>query len=904
VEAIRAEVRLLVESKAFFPASATLVNKQVGSGKMAMLRSSLFFKERSDRSLKCTVMVKASRQQLQLQLRSIQGELTCPKVEVESLFLTAAQDAAEGRSVIIITIEDAYMQSKVESSAVVELEPQLTSVLLDVYPQHKSYKDNKGRMLVKLEKALFGGLEAEKLCFAHLSNTLHFLGFVPSPQDPCVLNKRIAGGFWLTIAMHLNELKASCADMAALDELVAQLMAVYSAVSVQESEVLDFLGMKLSYSEPGVCHINMTEMIEGIMKENDVEGMVVTPAVDDLFVVQPTSDRINPKLNHDETLKFVSVVQKLRYVAKRGRPDILVAICFLSTRTTFPAAADQKKLDRVLKYLNGTRNLFLRLSFAEGLAITATEDAFMAPIDVALRAKWVDDFVRTQGVEAAPNMLTEHKGASGGASARPCLISIRLSFVQNKYAPNSWKVQNVRVEKVPSEYDFKPAQGELFRKQRLHLMNCHEGPEQAHFSKALSHKPASAVESKSKAASDDVHSLQARREVWMERFKLFMMQYRYWDESVQTHGPMKIIDAIRAEVKQLIDQKAFHPVTAKEIEKENNEGGKVGMLKILLVFKEKIDRALKCTMLIKVPKLQQTNVNLSPLPTFEALFLATAQEATEGRSVIVINLEDAYLQSKIETNSVVELDVQLVNILTELCPAYQSYRDSQGQVMMKLDKALCGSMESDLLCYRHVSSTLQSLGFAANPQDPCVLNRHGNRGMQLTVTMHLNELKASCADKTALNELVAQLMAVYTAVSVQEGEVLDFLGMTFSYSEPGVCNVHMSSMVEEIVKDNSVEGIGATPAIDDLFVAPLISLKNPRLAGGEHGRFISIMQKLRVMSSRVRPDILVPISFLATRTSGPTKADKKKLDRVLKYLNGTPALSLRLGFVENFFLTT
>eukprot|EP01031_Cornospumella_fuschlensis_P043842 gene43842-53611_t len=431
---------------------------------MAVLRASLFFRERSDRSLKCTVMVKASRQQLQLQLRSIQGELSCPKVEVESLLLTAAQDAAEGRSVIIITIEDAYMHSPAESSAVVELEPPLTNILLDIYPQYRSHRDTKGRVLVKLDKALFGSLESEKLCFAHLSNTLLSLGFVASPQDPCVLNKRTTGGLWLTVAMHLNELKASCADMAALDELVAQLMAVYSAVSVQESETLDYLGMKLSFSEPGVCNMNLTEMIDAMLKENQVEYAVNTPATDDLFVVQPINERTNPKLSHDETLKFVSTVQKLRYIAKRGRPDILVAVGFLATRTTFPAAADQKKLERVLKYLNGTKNFVLRLSFAEGVAITASEDAFMAPVDVSLRAKWVDDFIRSQGIEPAPNKETEYKTISPGTSSRPCLISIRLSFVQNKGASRGWKVQHVYVEKVPSDPQNRPPQGEYFRK--------------------------------------------------------------------------------------------------------------------------------------------------------------------------------------------------------------------------------------------------------------------------------------------------------------------------------------------------------------------------------------------------------------------------------------------------------
>eukprot|EP01031_Cornospumella_fuschlensis_P039287 gene39287-47817_t len=265
------------------------------------------------------------------------------------------------------------------------------------------------------------------------------------------------------------------------------------------------------------------------------------------------------------------------------------------------------------------------------------------------------------------------------------------------------------------------------------------------------------------------------------------------------------------------------------------------------------------------------------------------------------------MHSNIETNSYVELEVQLVNILVDLHPEYKPFIDNTGQVFLKLDKAVPGSMESDMLCYRHVFNTLVSLGFVANPQEPCVLNKCGRGGAQLTVTMHLHELKASCVDRAALEELVAQLMAVYRSVSVQQGKVLDYLGMKFDYTEEGVCGVHMCDTVQEMISECSVDEAVATPAIAEdraAFMAPpTSSLKNPRLVGSDHGRFLSILQRLRFMSPRVRPDILLPVSFLASRATSPTKTDKKKLDRVLKYLKGSASLALRLGFSEDFVLT-
>jgi hypothetical protein len=44
-------------------------------------------------------------------------------------------------------------------------------------------------------------------------------------------------------------------------------------------------------------------------------------------------------------------VAKLLYLAKRGRPDILLDVNFLSTRVTIE---DWGKLDRIIKDLRGT----------------------------------------------------------------------------------------------------------------------------------------------------------------------------------------------------------------------------------------------------------------------------------------------------------------------------------------------------------------------------------------------------------------------------------------------------------------------------------------------------------------------------------------------------------------------
>lgn len=76
---------------------------------------------------------------------------------------------------------------------------------------------------------------------------------------------------------------------------------------------------------------------------------------------------------------FHSFVANLLYIAKRGRPDILTAISFLTTRVTKPNAGDWGKLRRTLQYLKGALDFKLTLA-ANSMSILKTwVDASYAP---------------------------------------------------------------------------------------------------------------------------------------------------------------------------------------------------------------------------------------------------------------------------------------------------------------------------------------------------------------------------------------------------------------------------------------------------------------------------------------------------------------------------------------------
>ena len=153
---------------------------------------------------------------------------------------------------------------------------------------------------------------------------------------------------------------------------------------------------------------------------------------------------------------------------------------------------------------------------------------------------------------------------------------------------------------------------------------------------------------------------------------------------------------------------------------------------------------------------------------------------------------------------------------------------------------------------------------------------------------------ATCADVEELNILEEQLRAEFNneVDCVVDVPTFDYLGTKIDTSTKTKAELTMSSYIKEVLKERKITRKAATPAEDDLFKIDEESRVLDR-AGKE--KFHSNVAQLLYLSTRVRPDIMLPITFLCSRVSQPTEQDLKKLKRVLEYLNGTSDLGIMLG---------
>ena len=445
--------------------------------------------------------------------------LSSPTATSTSVLGVAAIAAAEGRHVMTIDIGGAFLHADIASTGVtvhVRLDKIMTQFLLELDPSYQEFVCQDGTCVVKLDKALYGTIEAAKLWYDNLSEKLIQDGFVPNPYDPCVFNRTTKHGEQITIVLYVDDMLVTCVDVRELDKVAAHLRKCYIEIAEHRGKVIDFLGMTFDFTTKGKVRVTMKRLVDEIIAGCGVTTERATPARENLFEIRDA-----PKLGRKDHDYFRSYVAKLLYVAKRVKPEMLTAVSFLTTRATAPDSDDLAKLQRALGYLLGTRERGIVLCIGGTLTVQAfvdaaygvhtssgkshsgcavilgaggpihvkstkqklvtkssTEAELVALSDYASQAIWVRNFIIAQGYDVGPVVLHQDNMScmalvkrGGPASERTRHISIRQFWVKEKVDGKEAVVKYLPTGKMFVNVMTKPLQGQQFILERNALTN-------------------------------------------------------------------------------------------------------------------------------------------------------------------------------------------------------------------------------------------------------------------------------------------------------------------------------------------------------------------------------------------------------------------------------------------------
>jgi hypothetical protein len=455
-----------------------------------------------------------------------------PTVMNDSVMITSAIDAHEGRKVVTCDIPGAFLHADLDEEVVMLLRGQLADLMVQIDPElYAPYliKSKKGESLlyVRMLKAMYGLLRSALLFYLKLVEDLKSYGFEINPYDPCVATKMV-DGTQMTVTWHVDDLKISHLKQSRLDEFLHYLRLKYGdGLVVHTGDVHDYLGVDHDYSEKGVVKLSMMKHIDKILEDfpEDIGKDASSPASDHLFEVRDEEEieKLGKSLCKERAKDFHHSVAQLLFVSTRVRRDIQTVVAFLTTRVKRPDEDDWGKLKRVLKYLKGTRFMRLTLSVdsldvirwyvdasynvhwdckgqtgammtlgrgapisfsrKQKLNVRSSTEGELVGIDDALPIiLWGRYFIESLGYTVEQVILYQDNKstillANNGrwsASKRTKHIKSRYFFIKDKVDSGEITIEHKPTEEMFSDVLTKPKQGKGFRQDRAMLMNCEE----------------------------------------------------------------------------------------------------------------------------------------------------------------------------------------------------------------------------------------------------------------------------------------------------------------------------------------------------------------------------------------------------------------------------------------------
>ena len=161
-----------------------------------------------------------------------------------------------------------------------------------------------------------------------------------------------------TINEYLGDLKISHVEEKVVEDIVKEIEDCFGKMTITRGKDHVYVDLHVTLKDKHI-EVRNTDYITEIFElfGEDIGPAAKNPAKPHLFEVEPDRNPL-PKQQHKI---FHSCVAKLLCVAKQGRPDILPAISFLTTRVLKPIVNDWGKLNQVSQYLKGTIDMFLTI---------------------------------------------------------------------------------------------------------------------------------------------------------------------------------------------------------------------------------------------------------------------------------------------------------------------------------------------------------------------------------------------------------------------------------------------------------------------------------------------------------------------------------------------------------------
>lgn len=182
--------------------------------------------------------------------------------------------------------------------------------------------------------------------------------FVQSSADHCLYTKCFfeEGNTPIYILVYVDDILVAAKSQAQIDE-IETLLNQHFKINIL-GEVRHYLGLEVNRDKQFNFSIRQKCYIDKLLNEFGLQSAKISKFPLDPGYGKNKSESLNTNKDYQQ------LMGSLLYIAVNSRPDIAASISILAQKTNCPTKEDWNELKRVLRYLKGTSDQYLRMSFS------------------------------------------------------------------------------------------------------------------------------------------------------------------------------------------------------------------------------------------------------------------------------------------------------------------------------------------------------------------------------------------------------------------------------------------------------------------------------------------------------------------------------------------------------------
>jgi hypothetical protein len=396
----------------------------------------------------------------------------------------------------------------------IRLNKQVTMIWLTIDPSAEKFVDEKGELILELDRFIYGLKQSPRKFQEHLVTTLLSMGYRQLSMDECLFIKHTADGFSL-ISCHVDDILQACTSRLLYTELKTGLTSVYGTITATD-KADEYLGMEIERSECGK-YFKLTQRGLLIKLEEKYPakrgGRACYPASENMFN-EREDESSRDGVSRTE---YMGLVMTLMYIARLTRPDVLMATTYLATRSHCATPTDWRYCMKIAKYLQETPDLGLVLhctslqvniwadaSYAvhhdgkghtgyiiylgdsyvharsgkQKLQSTSSTDAeVIAAVEAVKTAVWLREILRELRIAPLDHMMLYQDNSTCltmiGEDSK-CKISkqilTKIVYIKDMVTTGAIVSQHIKTDVMTADVLTKPLVGDTFKKFRQDMM--------------------------------------------------------------------------------------------------------------------------------------------------------------------------------------------------------------------------------------------------------------------------------------------------------------------------------------------------------------------------------------------------------------------------------------------------